>query len=171
MYILWASNDMFPSEDMNTSIIFPYTLFLLILNKVLSSSISWNILYKISEFHRNWLGFPGGSAGKESACNARDLGVILGSGRSPIEGNGNPLQYSCLRNPMDRGTWQPTTEILMKPAGQIITQHLSCTWAEERQKPCAGHTVAIIVASCCKDGENPFMPSKQTSPAHLKEQL
>ena len=48
-------------------------------------------------------GFPGGSDGKASACNAGDLGSIPGSGRSPGEGNGNPLQYSCLENSMDRG--------------------------------------------------------------------
>ena len=46
------------------------------------------------------MGFPGGSDGKESACNAGDLGSIPGSGRSPGEGNGYPLQYSCLENPM-----------------------------------------------------------------------
>ena len=46
-------------------------------------------------------GFPGGSAGQESACNAGDLGSIPGLGRSPGEGNGNPLLYSCLENPMD----------------------------------------------------------------------
>ena len=143
------------------------------INPKQSTELMYKLEYPIQDkLHGNWLGFPGGSAGKESACNARDLGVILGSGRSPIEGNGNPLQYSCLGNPMDRGARQPTTEILMKPAGWVIIQHLSCTWAEECQKPCAGHTVAIVVASCCKnDGENPFMPSKQTSPAHLKEQL
>ena len=56
----------------------------------------------------NYLGFPGGSDGKESACNARDLGSIPGSGRSPGEGNGYPLQYSCLKNYMDRGAWQAT---------------------------------------------------------------
>ena len=50
-------------------------------------------------------GFPGGSEGKKSACNARDLGLIPGSGRSPEEGNGSPLQYSCLEDPMDRGAW------------------------------------------------------------------
>ena len=50
--------------------------------------------------------FPGGSDGKESACNAGDLGLILGSGRSPREENGNLLQYSCLENSMDRGAWQ-----------------------------------------------------------------
>ena len=49
------------------------------------------------------LGFPGGSEVKASACNAGDLGSIPGSGRSPGEGNGNPLQYSCLENPMDGG--------------------------------------------------------------------
>ena len=52
------------------------------------------------------MGFPGGSESKESACNARDPGSIPGSGRSPGEGNGNPLQYSCLENSMDRGGWQ-----------------------------------------------------------------
>ena len=49
--------------------------------------------------------FPGGSDGKVSVYNAGDLGSIPGSGRSPGEGNGNPLQYSCLENPMDRGAW------------------------------------------------------------------
>ena len=48
-------------------------------------------------------GFPGGSEGKASACSAGDPGSILASGRAPGEGNGNPLQYSCLENSMDRG--------------------------------------------------------------------
>ena len=50
-------------------------------------------------------GFPGGLDGKESACNAENLSSIPGSRRSPGEENGNPLQYSCLKNPMDRGAW------------------------------------------------------------------
>ena len=50
-------------------------------------------------------GFPGGSDGKESACNLRDLGSIPQLGRSPGEGNGSRLQYSCLENSMDRGAW------------------------------------------------------------------
>ena len=54
------------------------------------------------------LGFPDSSSYQESACNAEDLGLIPGSGRSPGEGNGNPLQYSCLENPMDRGAWRAT---------------------------------------------------------------
>ena len=49
------------------------------------------------------MAFPGGSDGKESACNEGDLGSIPGLGRSPEEGNGNPLQYSYLENPTDRG--------------------------------------------------------------------
>ena len=52
--------------------------------------------------------FPGGSDNKESAYNAGDLGLIPGSGRSPGEGNGCSLQYSCLENPMDRGAWRAT---------------------------------------------------------------
>ena len=51
------------------------------------------------------LDFPGGSDGKASAYNAGDLGSVPGSGRSPGEGSGNPLQFSCLENPMDGGTW------------------------------------------------------------------
>ena len=54
------------------------------------------------------LGFSGGSDGKDIACNMGDPGLIPGSGRFPKEGNGNPLQYSCLENPMDRGAWQAT---------------------------------------------------------------
>ena len=50
-------------------------------------------------------GYPGGSEFKESDCNAGDLGSIPGSGRSSGEGNGNPLQYSCLENPMDGEAW------------------------------------------------------------------
>ena len=54
------------------------------------------------------MGFPGGSDGKESACNAGDPGLIPGLGRSPEERNSNPLQYSCLENSMDRGARRAT---------------------------------------------------------------
>ena len=54
-----------------------------------------------------FLDFPGGSDGKASVYNAGDLGSIPGSGRFPGEGNGNPLQYSCLENPTDGGAWCP----------------------------------------------------------------
>ena len=55
-----------------------------------------------------FLGFPGVSDGKESTCNAGDLGLIPGLGRCPGEGNSYPLQYSCLENSIDRGAWQAT---------------------------------------------------------------
>ena len=51
------------------------------------------------------MGFSGGSVVKNMPANAGDSGLILGLGRSPRKGNGNPLQYSCFRNPMDRGAW------------------------------------------------------------------
>ena len=54
------------------------------------------------------VGFSDGSDGKESACSAGDPSLIPGLGRSPGEGNGNPLQYSCLENPTDRGAWRAT---------------------------------------------------------------
>ena len=54
------------------------------------------------------MSFPGGSDSKESACNAGDRGLIPVSKSSPGEGNGNPLQYSCLENSMDRGAWRAT---------------------------------------------------------------
>ena len=57
---------------------------------------------------------PGGSDGKESACNAEDLGSIPGLETSPGEGNGNPLQYSCLENPTDRGAQQATVDGVTK---------------------------------------------------------
>ena len=64
-------------------------------------------------------GFPGGSDSKESACNAEDPGLIPGSGRSPGEENGNPLQYFCLENPMDRGAWQAIVYRVAKSRTQL----------------------------------------------------
>ena len=61
-----------------------------------------------------YLGFPGGLDGKVSAYNAGDPGSIPGSGRSPGEGNGNPLQYSYLENPMDGGAWWATVHGVAK---------------------------------------------------------
>ena len=60
------------------------------------------------------LGFPGGSDGKESSCNAGDLASIPGLGRSPGEGNGYPLQYSGLENSTDRGAWKATVHGVAK---------------------------------------------------------
>ena len=59
-------------------------------------------------------GFPGGSVVKNLPANAEDVGSVPGSGRSPGEGNGNPLKYSCLGNPMDRGAWWATVHGVAK---------------------------------------------------------
>ena len=65
------------------------------------------------------LGFPGGSDSKESACNTGNLGSIPGSGRSPGEGKGYPLQYSCLENSMDRGAWWVTVHGVSESQTQV----------------------------------------------------
>jgi len=67
-------------------------------------------------------GFPCSSVGKESACNAGDLGLIPGLGRSPGEGNGNPLKYSCLENPMDKGAWRATVHGVTKVGHDLPTK-------------------------------------------------
>ena len=71
--------------------------------------------------------FPCGSAGKESACNAGDLGLISELGRFPGEGNGNPLQYSCLENPMDGRAWQATVHGVMKSQTRLSDFTLTFT--------------------------------------------
>ena len=73
-----------------------------------------------------YLGFPGGSVDKEPTCNAgdaRDMGQITGLERFPIGGHGNPLQYSCLENPMDRGVWQATVNRLQEWGMTEVTEH------------------------------------------------
>ena len=74
-------------------------------------------------------GFPHSSVGRESACSAGDLGSILGSGRSSGEGNGDPLQYSCLENPMDREAWWAAVQGVEKGWTQLSDQaptHILC---------------------------------------------
>ena len=66
--------------------------------------------------------FPGGSDSKESTCNAEDPGSIRQSGRSPGEGNGNPLQYSCLENPRDSGAWWVTINGVAGVRHNLVTK-------------------------------------------------
>ena len=75
--------------------------------------ISWHLLI--------W-GFSHSSVGKESACSAGDVMSIPGSGRSPGEGNGNPLQYSCLQNLMDRGAWEATAHGVTRVGHDLVTK-------------------------------------------------
>ena len=76
----------------------------------------------MSDFHYaiKFSGLPRKLSGKESACNARNSGSVPGPGRSPGEGNGNPVQYSCLENPMDRGAWQAIVHGAQR-VGDLVT--------------------------------------------------
>ena len=84
------------------------------------------------------IGFPDGSDGKES-CNPGDPDLIPGSGRSPGEGNGNPLQYSYLGNPIDRGMWQATVH--------EVTKEYNMTWTKQQQQ----HTDIVnrLISTLC----------------------
>ena len=79
-------------------------------------------IYTFIYFYLTVQGFPDGSDGQESACNAGDPSSIPESGRSPGEGNGNPLQYSCLENSMDRGAWQATVHGVAKSQTRLSDQ-------------------------------------------------
>ena len=66
------------------------------------------------------MGFPYSSVSEESACSAEDLGSTPGLGRSPGEGNGYPLQYTCLENPIDRGAWQATVHGVIRVRHDLL---------------------------------------------------
>ena len=96
------------------------------------------------------VGFPGGSAKKNLPANARDAGSIPGSGRSPGEGNENPLQSSCLENPMDRGAWWATVHEFAKES--VMTEGLNnnfSLWASDKslRPSCWSSSLADILAS------------------------
>ena len=105
-------------------------------------------------------GFPGGSDGKESACNAGDTGSIPGSGRSPGEGHGNPLQYSCLENSTDTGAWWATAHGVTKSWTRLSNLTIAYTskrkcyliytdWPYARGGRLLGHQVSYV----CKNRE------------------
>ena len=77
-------------------------------------------------------GFPGGVSGKEPTCQCREAGLIPGLGRSPGRGHGNPLQYSCLENPMDKGTRQAAVHRFAK-SGTQLKQH-ACSQINKKLK-------------------------------------
>ena len=81
------------------------------------------LLQGLVNFHYSTdIRFPHSSVGRSSACNAEDPGSIPGSGRSPEERNGNPLQYSCLENPMDRGAWWATVHGVTRVGHDLATK-------------------------------------------------
>ena len=107
------------------------------------------------------MGFPGGLEVKASACNARDLGSIPGSGRCPGEGNGNPLQHSCLENPMDVGAWWATVHGVARSRTWLSDLH------DTRQDLCCtlgpGWLCILNVAMCiCPFWSPDFSPPPST---------
>ena len=92
--------------------------------------------------------FPGGSDGKASVYNAGDRGSIPGKGRFPGEGNGNPLQYYCLENPMDRGAWQATVHGVAKSWTRLSNFTLPLRRKELKEWNTA-HTSNYIVTLHC----------------------
>ena len=83
--------------------------------------------------HTQHIGFPSGSDGKEPEYKAGDLGLIPGFGRSPEEGTGNPLQYSCLENPTDTGAWGATVRGVTKSRTKRLT-HPPTFWRKVNNK-------------------------------------
>ena len=100
------------------------------------------------------MGFPSGSVVKNPPANAGDTGSIPGSGRSPGEGNGNPLQYSCLGNPMDRGAWQATVHGVAKEldtTGQLNNNNSClhyCEYTKERKWKWSHSVVSDSLRPC-----------------------
>ena len=95
----------------------------------------WILTWQVS--HISWIGkghVQCSSVGKESACNIEDLGSIPELGRSPGEGNGNPLQCSCLENPMDRGAWQATVHGVAKVRQDLVTKSSSSSSCAMREQ-------------------------------------
>ena len=96
------------------------------------------------------IGFPGGSDGKESACDAGDPASMPGPGRSSGEGNGYPLQCSCLENSMDRGAWRATVQSDMTEATLLAGIHVRIR-AEMQFMPPHVHRPSFISLKKLKD--------------------
>ena len=92
-----------------------------------------------------FMGFPGGSEVKASVCNVGYLGSIPGSGRSPGEGNGTLLQYSCLENPMDGGAWWATVHGVTKSRTLYVTSTMDVHFAPTKVECCPFYRFFIHV--------------------------
>ena len=97
---------------------------------ILSSPSSKKLLYPQFGFSKIIKVFSGGSGGKESSCQAGDMGSIPGLGRSLGEGNGYPLQYSCLENSMDRGAWRTMAHGVTKSWSWLSNLHFLFTYLQ-----------------------------------------
>ena len=114
--------------------------------------------------------FPGGSNGKASAYNAGDLGLIPGSGRSPGEGNGDPLQYSCLENPMDGVAWWAPVHGVAKSWTQLSDfTFLSLSGIERQSHGLSGFQDAKCTSKylSCSRNDCPSRPEQSEEILHL----
>ena len=102
--------------------------------------------------------------GKDSACNVGDLGSIPGLGKSLGEGDGNPLRYSCLENPMDRGAWQATVHGVAKTRTQVINSYfdISCPQADK---------VVVVGEGVFQAGPCPFSSSHSNATCRHKTHI
>ena len=112
---------------------------------VLILTFFWrDILMRLSRVAEMYWGFPHGSVGKESTCNAGntgDLDLIPGSGRSPGGGHDNPPHYSCLKNLMDRGSWRAAVHRVTRVGhnwSNLAQTHMHAPWKKSYDKSCQG---------------------------------
>ena len=111
---------------------------------------------ELFELTKTLIGLSWWFSGKEFACNTGDLSSIPGSGRSPGEANGNPLQYSCLGNSMDRGAWWATVHAVTESDTTEVTWHTQCMYVNSNLPvhptlPCAClhvHSLCLHLYSC-----------------------
>ena len=119
-------------------------------NMIKEIKVGTSLVIQWLRFHTpKALGFPGGSDGKASACNAGDRGLIPGSGRSPGEGNVNPLQYSCLENSMDRGAWWATVHGVAKSPTWVTSLSFFSFLSFLRQGAWVQSLVRELDSTCC----------------------
>ena len=116
-----------------------FPAFVLYINRVFKLFRVWLLLLSLT-----W-GSPGGSDGKESACNAGDLGLIPGLGGSPGGGHGSPPQCSCLGNPLDRGAWWATPMGSKRSGQDWATKHT----ARVKRLPCCSVQSPVFRSRCC----------------------
>ena len=124
-------------ESYHIATVCQVSLWAVVLKPRCNIGITWDAL-ESTDTYWYYRGFPGGSVVKNPPANAGDEGSVPGLGRSPGGGNGNPLQYSCLRNPMDSGGWQASVHEIAK--GLDTTSWLNnnwyyrfwCSWSREQ---------------------------------------
>ena len=116
-------------------------------------------------------GFPGGSVGKNPPANVGDLGLIPGLGRSPGEGKGNPLQYSCLKNPMGRGDWRTANSPSGFKESDTTENAKHCATTDDRDQVCLHQRGLKHQMLSRKSRPTKWDPKHSTSTVHKTTQI